>query len=98
MQTGIKVCDAMTEKPVTVSSKTSLKECSQLMLKQHVGSLLIKDEKEIRGIITEQDIVRKAVAMGKPATTAVGSIMEEDATMNIGDLDEDDDIEIDIVD
>jgi len=77
MKTGIKVCDAMTEKPVTVSSKTALQECAKLMNEQHVGSLLVKDKGEVIGIITEQDIVRKAVASAKPATTTVATIMEE---------------------
>ncbi len=76
MKTGIKVCDAMTEQPVTVSPKTSLKECAQVMNKNHVGALLVKDT-EVVGIITEQDIVRKAVAMSKPVSTAVGQVMEE---------------------
>ena len=77
MQTGIKVCDAMTEKPITVSAKTSLKDCAKLMSEQHVGSLLVKDDGKMVGIITEQDVVRKAVALGKPSSTSVGTIMEE---------------------
>ena len=67
----------MTEKPVTVTSKTSLKECAKLMSEQHVGSLLVKDDGEVVGIVTEQDIVRKAIALAKPATTSVATIMEE---------------------
>jgi len=77
MKTGIKVCDAMTEKPITVSPKTSLQECAKLMEEQHVGSLLIKEDEEIQGIITEQDIVRKAMSKGLPSTTEVINIMEE---------------------
>ena len=42
MKTGYKVADAMTEKPVVVEPSITLKECSKIMAKEHVGSLIIK--------------------------------------------------------
>ena len=62
MKTGYKVGDAMTTKPVTVSQETTLQECANLMLEHHVGSLLVRDNGSILGIITEQDMVRKGMA------------------------------------
>tara|TARA_Y100000034_G_scaffold24312_6_gene28354 strand:+ start:844 stop:1290 length:447 start_codon:yes stop_codon:yes gene_type:complete len=62
MKTGYKVCDAMTKKPIMVLPTTSIIECAKIMSANHVGSLLISEEKKILGLITEQDIVRKAVA------------------------------------
>jgi CBS domain-containing protein len=64
MKTGYKVGDAMTKKPITVSSITNLEECSKIMANNHVGSLLIKKNNILEGVLTEQDIVRKAVALG----------------------------------
>jgi len=61
MKTGYKVCDAMTEQPLMVDKNVSLVECSKIMADNRVGSLLINDKNKLF-IITEFDIVRKAVA------------------------------------
>ena len=77
MKTGYKIGDAMTFKPVFVSPNTTLIECSKLMSEKHVGSLIIKSNGKPEGIITEQDIVRKAVAKCKDFTqTTAEDIME----------------------
>ena len=64
MKTGYKVCDAMTKKPVVVSPDDSLESAAKLMADHHVGALVILDGKEIKGIVTEQDIVRNVIAKG----------------------------------
>lgn len=64
MKTGYKVCDAMTLKPIMVKPNTSIVECAKMMAEHHVGSLLIGEGKNLLGIITEQDIVRKVVGKG----------------------------------
>lgn len=77
MKTGIKVSDAMTYVPIYVSSKATLIECAKIMDSNHVGSLLIKEKDTLKGVITEQDIVRKAVSRGMDAKkTFVSDIME----------------------
>lgn len=77
MKTGFKVCDAMTENPITVSSGTSLQDCAKLMAEKHVGALLVKKKEDLQGIITEQDIVRRAVAKGiDAAKSKVAEYME----------------------
>ncbi len=67
MKTGIRVHDAMSVRPVTVSPSLDAKECAKLMLKKRVGSLIVTDSKKILGIITEKDIVDKIVAQSKDA-------------------------------
>ena len=54
--------DAMTRKPVVVKPDTTILECSNLMKDKHVGSLMVIQGEELKGILTEQDIVRKVVA------------------------------------
>lgn len=77
MKTGIKVSDAMTQHPVTVLVDSNLEECAKMMSDKHVGALLIKECDNIVGIITEQDIVRKAVIKNmKPSETKASDIME----------------------
>ena len=77
MKTGYKVYDCMTTKPISVSSDASLKECAKVMAKHHVGALVIKDNHQSKGLITEQDIVRKVLAKGtNPLTKNVKDFME----------------------
>jgi len=76
--TGYKVSDAMTRKPVAVSPEINLNECSKIMDKEHVGALIIKEKDSVLGIITEQDIVRKVVAKGvNPLEERVSGFMEK---------------------
>lgn len=77
MKTGYKVYDCMTTKPISVSSDISLEDCARAMAKNHVGALVIKDNHESKGLITEQDIVRKVLAKGiNPLTKKVKDFME----------------------
>ena len=81
MKTGIKVIDTMTERPIFVSPEMTLQECSRIMADNHVGSLVIKEKSLLKGLITEQDIVRKAVALGLDTKEIdVGSIMVQKLT------------------
>ena len=77
MKTGYKVYDCMTTKPISVSSEISLEECAKVMTLNHVGALVIKDAHESKGLITEQDIVRKVISKGiNPLTKKVRDFME----------------------
>lgn len=62
METGYKVADAMTAKPITAASSDSLRSIAELMRQHRVGSLLLKRDEELQGIVTEYDLVRKAMA------------------------------------
>ncbi|MDO8656889.1 MAG: CBS domain-containing protein, partial [Nanoarchaeota archaeon] len=78
MKSGVKVMDAMTINPVIVHPDELLKDCSQKMAEQHVGALIVKEKNKVHGICTEQDIVRKTVALGKnPLKMKVKDIMDQ---------------------
>ncbi len=64
MKTGYKVCDIMTKKPIEVTPNTSIVDCARIMAENHVGSLLVGENKKLLGLLTEKDIVRKIVARG----------------------------------
>jgi signal-transduction protein with cAMP-binding, CBS, and nucleotidyltransferase domain len=67
----------MTQNPVTVAHDTTLDECAKMMSENHVGALLVKKGGNLVGIVTEQDIVRKAVlANSSPSVTIAETIME----------------------
>ncbi len=65
MKTGVSVADAMTYNPITISPDASLEEAARIMKENGIGSLIIKQDSELLGIITEWDIVRKVVAASK---------------------------------
>ena len=78
MKTGFKVCDAMTEKPVSLPSTATLEECAKSMAKCHVGGLPIMEGTRLVGILTEQDIVRNVVAKGlDPKKVKIRDVMEK---------------------
>lgn len=75
-KTGYKVGDAMTLNPVVISPSKTLRDAAKLMAKEHVGALIVQDKDKIAGIVTEQDIVRKAVAkLGNPSLKKIKDVM-----------------------
>jgi len=64
MQTGYKVIDIMTNKPVIASRDMSLKDAAQLMHKENINSLIIVENDIPMGIVTDEDFVRKCIAKG----------------------------------
>ena len=57
MELGVKVGDVMTRDFVSVKPDTSLKDCSRIMIKKRVGSLILAEDKQLKGLLTERDIV-----------------------------------------
>ncbi|MGV8151393.1 MAG: cyclic nucleotide-binding/CBS domain-containing protein [Candidatus Woesearchaeota archaeon] len=79
MQTGYKVIDVMTNKPIVAQKDISLKEAATLMTDTNVNSLLIVEGDKAIGILTDEDLVRKVIAKGIDSKkTKVSDIMETD--------------------
>lgn len=76
MKSGYNVADAMTVNPISISPLTTLIDCAKVMAENHVGAVVVKDNGKIMGILTEQDIVRKAVAKGRNMDEQVKHFME----------------------
>jgi len=76
MKTGVRVSDAMTFEPISISPGTKLEEAAKLMLKNSIGSLVVLEKGKLKGIITEWDIVHRVVAKGmNPKTLQAQNIM-----------------------
>ena len=56
--------EAMTKKLKTIPHNVTVQETARRMQAEKVGSLLVERSGRIVGIVTETDIVRKAVAKG----------------------------------
>jgi CBS domain-containing protein len=60
------VSSIMTKNPKSVSPTTSVVSAAKTMKSARVGSLFVKKGKQLVGIVTDTDIVRRAVSSGKP--------------------------------
>lgn len=61
---------------IFISSIASVKDVADLMLEKSVGSIIILENREPIGIVTEGDLVRLVIAQGKdPNNTNVKEIM-----------------------
>ena len=60
------VAKIMTNQPKTVGPSVSIVSAAKKMKAARVGSLFVKKGKKLVGIVTDTDIVRRAVATSKP--------------------------------
>ncbi|MDD3654402.1 MAG: CBS domain-containing protein [Desulfotomaculaceae bacterium] len=75
----MKVRDIMTENVEYVSSDTNLNAVAKLMADKNIGSVPVCLGKSVLGIITDRDIVIRAVAKGKnPTTVKADEVMSKD--------------------
>jgi CBS domain-containing protein len=89
----VTVRDLATMQVVTVQPQTTLAECAQIMRNQHVGSVIVVDDKGRRdnpvGIVTDRDIVIETVAVNlDPKTLTASDVM----TTPLATVSESDDI------
>lgn len=78
-KTGYIVLDAMTTKPVTVMPDASLQEAASLMRQHDIGSLIVQKGNDLMGVVTEYDLVHRAVGDALDVcTTPVAAIMTRD--------------------
>jgi CBS domain-containing protein len=62
---GTKVREVMTERPRCVTLETPISEAAELMESEDVGSLPVIEDDQLAGMVTDRDIVIRAVAKGK---------------------------------
>ncbi len=61
---------------IVARPESTVIEAAKLMAEANVGSVIVKDGEEIRGIFTERDLLRRAVARGRdPADTPLAEVM-----------------------
>lgn len=66
--TGVAVGDAMTLNVITIKPLDTIKSAAKKMADEKIGSLVVKDDGNVVGIITDTDIVRKAVTGTVPTS------------------------------
>jgi CBS domain-containing protein len=77
-----KVADILSHKGsriTSVSPETTVLEALRIMADQNIGSVLVLEDQQYRGIMTERDYSRKVILKGKSSTdTRVSEIMTND--------------------
>jgi CBS domain-containing protein len=89
----------MTKRPKSIGPKTSIVSAAKTMRTARIGSLFVKKGKQLVGIVTDTDIVRRAVSTNKnlgkltvekimttPICTIESSQTVDDAQDMMGDL------------
>ena len=69
--TEMPVSAVMRKGVIVANSSVSIAKCAEQMARNKVGSLVIMEKGKAIGIVTERDLVRKVVAKGRKASTAV---------------------------
>ena len=62
---GTKVRDVMTARPRAVTADTPVTQVAELMESEDVGAIPVLDGEQLTAIVTDRDIVLRAVAKGK---------------------------------
>lgn len=84
---GTKVHEVMTDSPRCVTPDTSVSDAARLMETEDVGSLPVIDGERLAGVVTDRDIVIRAIAKGKdPRGMPVREVASEEVvTVLAGD-------------
>ncbi len=85
----MKVCDLMSDRVVTVEQNEPVIAAARLLRQSNVGALPVCDnQRRLRGVLTDRDIVTRCVAAGAdPQTTPIREIMSR-GVVTAGPFDE----------
>jgi CBS domain-containing protein len=77
------VRDIMTADPVTVEPQTSVAEVARLMRDEDLGVVLVTDGDDLRGVVTDRDLVVRCLSRGgdPEQTTVAGACSDELVTV-----------------
>jgi CBS domain-containing protein len=92
---GQSIRDVMTADPRTVSAGATLEDAAREMSQDDIGAVLVEDNGSLAGILTDRDIVVRAIAEHKdPSSTKVGDVASRDVKSLTPDQSVDDAIKI----
>jgi CBS domain-containing protein len=74
-----KVSEVMTPAPVAVLPGQPVRDAAQAMREYGIGAVLVAENGKLRGLVTDRDIVVRAVASGRdPGSTPVSEVCSKD--------------------
>ena len=76
-----RIRDVMTSDPCCIDAEASVMEAARVMCEQGIGDVVVLDRDQICGILTDRDIVVRALAQGSdPEETTAGDICSRELT------------------
>ena len=76
--TTIPVIELAHKNPITCKPNTPIIEAAKLMRDERISCILIADENDLQGILTNRDLANRVLAEDRPVTTGVGEVMTKD--------------------
>src|SRR5918995_1978262 len=70
--------DAMTTKPASLPATATVADAAQQMRNLDIGDVLIEEGGRLAGIITDRDLVVRAIAEGRDVTAKLGDIVSSE--------------------
>jgi len=78
----VEITDLMTPNPVCVPASTTIADAARRMRDDDIGDVLVMDGAMVQGILTDRDIVIRAIAENlPPKQTTLGSITAHELIM-----------------
>ena len=77
----MRVSDAMTREVRVASPGQSIREVAKIMDEINAGSMPVRDNDRLVGMITDRDIAIRAVALGKGPDTPVSEVMSSEQVL-----------------
>jgi signal-transduction protein with cAMP-binding, CBS, and nucleotidyltransferase domain len=71
--------EVMTHDPITVEANTPIAQVARKMREGDTGAILVTEGNGLAGIVTDRDIVVRAIADGRDPETPIGEIATRDA-------------------
>jgi CBS domain-containing protein len=81
--------EVMSQNPTSVDASATIQEAAQLMDKEDIGNVLVVENGEVQGIVTDRDIVVRVLAQGNGPDASV----REACTTDLETLSPDDSID-----
>jgi CBS domain-containing protein len=76
------VKEVMSKPAISIDQKGTVFDASMIYKEKHVGCLIVTDNGDVVGILTERDIIERSICLDKnPRDTKVKEIMTEDVTV-----------------
>ena len=76
------VRDVMMTNPLSVDAGASIRQAAEVMRDNDIGDVLVVGDGNLRGIVTDRDIVVRALADGRqPDATPVGDVCSPELTV-----------------
>jgi CBS domain-containing protein len=70
--------EAMTTKPGSLPASATVADAARQMRELDIGDVLVEQEGRLAGIVTDRDIVVRAIAEGRDATSKLGDIVSSE--------------------